>query len=531
MAGVSPRDRLYAEAEQVDAWLNDVDELLACQTRRSKIAYGRWNSAAGVAQAAKRSPQPLVPRAVSPNSRTGSAPAANVLRRSSSSSNCSRNGIGGTKVPHRADHTTGPLRIGRQDSCTSLAAASSVSSRANGSCHSPRQQRADVSLCSTNGRGCNGSFANSSTCSFSSSLVPAPPVSSRSSRVDELYHEVFDRQQRQRLLAAEAEQKKREALEDGRQQWVVQQRQRQRFYHPQDQRTHIEREEEMQRRRQARMAERVIREEQRAQEEMNYCTFRPQMFTRPRSRSPGNSPRCSSPRNGLGLHGGGLEASAASAGPTPRGGSSTPGRSWHNAKLQAFLDKQGILLNRVAQLDTDAQAHEEKGAVDGSNGAAPHDGKSVEVSLYSRRIAIVHALERLDLQVMALPPAELDALLAMGFRMQVADEVRRAPPQLPLAPQLVLATPPSQANGETGCFVENRHLNFTPCYNGEDKIIINGPLVQAGKNEETAPHEEFEKQSPVLEENSSKDVVDVAPVGELEAIRLEDDHGQGVQDS
>jgi len=57
--------------------------------------------------------------------------------------------------------------------------------------------------------------------------------------------------------------------------------------------------------------------------------------------------------------------------------------------------------------------------------ACAPEWKSAELSVYRQHVNLVHALERLDVQVLELPRDELKSLVGMGFKLYLAESVRR----------------------------------------------------------------------------------------------------------
>lgn len=138
-------------------------------------------------------------------------------------------------------------------------------------------------------------------------------------------------------------------------------------------------------------------------------------------------------------------------------------------KLRNFLEKQLVLIRKATDLDADArlqssllstrcaelqgqflqeaQASQQLGLIQGSlmgdarraEEAARYPAETARrraqevlapqqaanrIALYRRYICVVHALERLDVQVLGLPQSELRTLVGMGFKLDIAEGVR-----------------------------------------------------------------------------------------------------------
>jgi len=297
--------------------------------------------------------------------------------------------------------------------------------------------------------------------------VEAPIHSSRRGpqerRYEKLYEDAVARRQRQRDHKDWVEKSWRQAFEDDRRDFMLRQRQRQRYYHFRDTRTHDEREEEILRRREEHartfLAKGLLREEN----ELALCTFRPALSSRrqqARPRGSGGGDMCGGdqlrPDQGM------ARSSSCGANRSPTAPKENRPKLWSPAsvKLQKLFERQLAVVRKLGLLDADValqrnlmrarydkikvRVEREHGLIDGSpltSFTQDHvhtrvvevlgpEQRAAEVRLYRRQLDLVHALERLDGQALALPKADLESLLVMGYRLRLADE-RRAAIQVP----------------------------------------------------------------------------------------------------
>lgn len=240
-------------------------------------------------------------------------------------------------------------------------------------------------------------------------------------RADRLYEDALARRQRQRELKDEADRHQRDTLEECKRDALLRQRERQRTYRFRDTRTHEEREEALLKRREERT--RALRLEQQRLEQSEYqaCTFQPKLYTRredgvERMRSTGHQ----------------IERSSSCSFVGTQDGSRARQESPRDAKLQKFLEKQQVLIRKLAEVDADTEiarhSRKDRMAYASVGGKAPHadfDARELEVRLYKRHLDVVHSLERLDTQILELPQAELERLLSIGYRIGLAEGARR----------------------------------------------------------------------------------------------------------
>lgn len=352
----------------------------------------------------------------------------------------------------------------------------------------------------------------------------------RSPRCLGLYADAAARREKLREKQLDARKKDAEALEDTRRESWLKLRERQRTYRLQDTRSHEEREEDVLRRRSARARMNDMEKLAREQDELVDCTFKPKLVTDWQSKKGGS--QCppsygmqgcvaggtgaapgegSSPSAASSQGCGGLGRSASWAGGTPLGSGcsqKTP-RAAPPLRLQALLEKQLGLTQKITELEADCRVQQQMleakradlanrhgrgeamggwrpgqgGLVPDSGGSgsadvdspawasdvavcsgvafgqtgsgSPRDGllqwspaqssvapeqpslaqsvvvpeqQAAEVRLYRRRLGLVHALERLDVQVLDLPAHDVETLLNLGFRLGLAETVRQMAP-------------------------------------------------------------------------------------------------------
>jgi len=218
-------------------------------------------------------------------------------------------------------------------------------------------------------------------------------------------------------LKDEAEQAKRNSLEECKRDALLKQRERQRFYRFRDTRTHEEREEALIKRREERSRSSI--QEQKRQEQLQYleCTFQPKMFTRPQDRSTGHE-RPQSRSSSCGAVVNQAPQDSRTAGQTllesPRG-----------HKLQKLLTQQQTLIRKFADIDAEIELVRTSRKDGRYSQAQAEQHRDMDVRLYKRNLEVVHSLDKLDMQVLELPQAQLDILLAMGYRLELGEKGRR----------------------------------------------------------------------------------------------------------
>jgi len=227
------------------------------------------------------------------------------------------------------------------------------------------------------------------------------------SRSKRLYADALARRQRQREAKDASERAKRNNLEECKRQALLEQRDRQRFYHFRDNRTHQEREDACMRRKEER-SKFVGQDRQRLEEmELEECTFHPKLLARAqdvRRRSPQRSASCSELL-----------------------GQSSPDKSFENqmqsprgAKLQKILVQHQTLIHGLSDIAAETELTRTS-----RTGYPPADHTEADKLLYKQNLEVVHALERLDMQVLDLPEAEFNLLLARGYRLGLGEKGRR----------------------------------------------------------------------------------------------------------
>jgi len=241
------------------------------------------------------------------------------------------------------------------------------------------------------------------------------PRNRKSARSQRLYQDAVDRRQRQQVLKDEAERVKRNSLEEFKRDTLLKQRERQRFYRFRDTRTHEEREEALLKRRQERTE--MQAEQKRDEEEREYsrCTFQPKSFTKDKKASGGaRSSSC------------GATVSQASKENRERGqkqlDSPRKAPASPSTRLRKLLRQQQSLIVKFSEIDADMETLRSKHK-DGRMSQA--DQRQMDVELYKRNLEIVHAMDRLDMEALELPQAQLDSLLTMGYRLGIGEKGRR----------------------------------------------------------------------------------------------------------
>lgn len=254
---------------------------------------------------------------------------------------------------------------------------------------------------------CNTTFSpgrSSPSTPLCDDYAQRPNSKSRSKR---LYADALARRQRQQEKKDESERAKKNNLEECKRQAWLEQRDRQRFYRFRDHRTHQEREDACLRRREERVKH-AGEDRQRMEEmELDECTFHPKLLSRTqdaRRKAPQRSASCST-----------------LLGQSPQDNSfENQMQSPRGAKLQKILVQHQTLIYGL----NDIAAETELGRT--SRTALPTaDHTEADKLLYKQNLEVVHALERLDMQVLDLQEAEFNLLLARGYRLGLGEKGRR----------------------------------------------------------------------------------------------------------
>lgn len=268
-----------------------------------------------------------------------------------------------------------------------------------------------------------------------------------------LYADALARRERH-LERADLAERQRQTLEEDDPERLLQLRRWRAHLH--DSRTHEEREEALLRRRQERHRAGEKAQLAREQEELMECTFTPAILSSMGAgRSSPSRMRSNSP---------------ASSSLQTRSATGSSANSAVGEKLQRLLEKQLMHVRQLGELDVEQKTQRSfLGAGVGSGGcpdvesghdgwdaapsatagtgqsvevddnmydsprdnipqtlaSAPHAEQEAAVKLYRGQLALIHALERLDLQALDLAKDELDTIGNLGFRLGLADNVRR----------------------------------------------------------------------------------------------------------
>lgn len=207
------------------------------------------------------------------------------------------------------------------------------------------------------------------------------------------------------------------------------------MYRFRDTRTHMQRENDALKRREER-SNSHCRELKRLEElEQEECTFHPMMYSRPQDnmRSVGGGSERASSCGAVSRLGG-------SERQTPQERTFQAETESHRAdlKLQKIFSKQQLLIQQHQEVVADqelAHSHKDSGQFQG-------DLRDTNLQLYKRNVAVVHGLDMLDIQVLELPQAQLDLLLAKGYRIGLGEKSRGSLVSSPEASQLAFADSP-----------------------------------------------------------------------------------------
>jgi hypothetical protein len=228
-------------------------------------------------------------------------------------------------------------------------------------------------------------------------------------------------------MKAEVERQRRDDLEETKRDALLKQRERQRYYRLRDTRTHEEREEALLKRREEKRTK--LQREINRKEELKYmeCTFQPRIFTKPEE----------SPRRACSKGSHQVERSS-SCGALARSSlrdqlEDSPPDSPGGSKLAKLLEKQFTLLRKLGDIDADAQQSRQRKEgrfVQTATGVSlvkpsEEELRDADMHIYRRQLEAVHALERLDMEILELPKDQLDSLLVMGFRLGLGEGVRQ----------------------------------------------------------------------------------------------------------
>ncbi|CAJ1375919.1 unnamed protein product [Effrenium voratum] len=216
-----------------------------------------------------------------------------------------------------------------------------------------------------------------------------------------------------------------------RQQWEAEQQNRWEFQRmtwqasykgPQDPRSHAERELELLRKRQSWQQSFHTQQALREQQELRECTFRPDTSRSGssfRATRQGSSSQMTFPEDSRRA-----SSRSSSRGHSPRDSV---------VDLVALYEKQVQVLRRLSEICADP------GGDCGPHTTRPEELVAVaaegperlrrELRLYRRQLEQVHVLERLDMTALELPAERLQALIALGFKLGLAEELRGKLPQ------------------------------------------------------------------------------------------------------
>lgn len=225
------------------------------------------------------------------------------------------------------------------------------------------------------------------------------PRKSSAQRTERLYNDALARRQRAAELKDESERAIRNNLEDCKRQAWMEQRERQRFYRFRDPRTHEEREDALLKRRQERKLSAYFEKVRNDEIEFEECTFQPRLYSRGQDAHlpPERSSSC--------------------------GATSVIRGSQDRSRVQVFEYQadnphRGSLMQKyLAQHQALIRSLTEIAAATETSGGDLH--------LYKQNLEVVHALERLDMQVLDLPQAQFNDLLARGYRLGLGEKGRR----------------------------------------------------------------------------------------------------------
>lgn len=285
--------------------------------------------------------------------------------------------------------------------------------------------------------------------SRSASRPRSPP------RFMDLYGDALARRERQQARTASQLRQRKASEEQQQLQLQLQKVERQASYKGrQDLRTHEERELDMVRRRQTWTQAHQTQQALREQHEMRECTFQPEIRSQSRDRASSSvqgaastvsSSTCSSAATGRPSATASRAESRARNGAARRAGSESHSpRRDQMMELRKLQEKQMAVLRQLGEICASGGggAAEPPGSggdpcdsprdhlrMRSSQGAAKApDGPeklATELHLYRLQLAQVHALERLDMQALELPPKRLQMLLTTGFRLGLAEGLRR----------------------------------------------------------------------------------------------------------
>lgn len=236
----------------------------------------------------------------------------------------------------------------------------------------------------------------------------------RDTRSNRLYEDALVRRQRQKDLEDEAEQSKQSSLEECKRDALLKQRERQRFYRFRDTRTHEEREVALLKRREETTKSNTLKQQRK--EELEYlreCTFQPKFFTRSQDgvRGPGQE-RSSS-----------CGAVVRQAPQDRRSVSQTMQETTSGSNLEQLIVQQQALIRKFAEIEAETELV--RTTRKDVRYAQADQLRETDLRLYKRNLEVVHSLDRLDMQVLELPQAQLDILLAKGYRLGLGEKGRR----------------------------------------------------------------------------------------------------------
>lgn len=238
-------------------------------------------------------------------------------------------------------------------------------------------------------------------------------------RADRLYEDALARRRRQQELKDEADQNKRNNLEEGKRDAMLRQRERQRYYHFRDTATRGEREAAVLSRREKRTMSYMDEQRQKQELEKVECTFKPRFYTRPQegARSPGRERVSSCER----------VATEQDRRSDNFMNQTQPMQQEEDSPcamgLQQMLTHQQKLIQMFAEIDTETDLV--RGVRKGGHQQQAEQLRETDVRLYKRNLDVVHSCDRLDMEVLELNQAQLDALLAMGYRLGLGEKGRR----------------------------------------------------------------------------------------------------------
>jgi ribosomal protein L34 len=260
--------------------------------------------------------------------------------------------------------------------------------------------------------------------------VDSPKSRKKAARAQRLYEDAVARRQRLSDKKDEAAKHERDELEECRREALLQQRARQRFYNMRDTRTHIERENDMLKKREERRN--VLRLEKQRQEQLQYseCTFQPKIYTKREDREGYCFRRKSTGGRSV------VRSSSCDAvidrTPMLQDDHYVPAPAQSlvrldaagGTKLQILLDKQLGLIRKLTNIDEEAQMARQSRA-QAATPMSEIEIREAEVQFYKKQLDVVHSLERLDMDILELPKVQLDALLAKGFRLGLGEGARQ----------------------------------------------------------------------------------------------------------